>query len=98
MSGTLVVLVALMTAKILRSRKIHTDDTSVPVIVPGETKTKTGHFWAYCGDDQHLYSVYDFTLSHCRDGPARWLRGTAAMSRPTRTEGMTASPSSRRVA
>jgi len=75
MSGTLVVLVALMTAEILRSRKIHTDDTSVPVIVPGETKTKTGHFWAYCGDDQHLYSVYDFTLSHCRDGPARWLRG-----------------------
>jgi len=62
-------------AEILRSRKIHTDDTSVPVIVPGETKTKKGYFWAYCGDDQHRYSVYDFTLSHCRDGPARWLQG-----------------------
>ncbi len=75
MSGTLALLVALMAAEILRSRKIHTDDTSVPVIVPGETKTKKGYFWAYCGDDQHRYSVYDFTLSHCRDGPARWLRG-----------------------
>ena len=75
MSGTLTLLVALMAAEILRSRKIHTDDTSVPVIVPGETKTKKGYFWAYCGDDQHRYSVYDFTLSHCRDGPARWLQG-----------------------
>ena len=45
------------------------------MIVPGETKTKKGYFWAYCGDDQHRYSVYDFTLSHCRDGPAWWLRG-----------------------
>lgn len=75
MSGTLVLLVALMAARVLRSRKIHTDDTRVPVILPGAGKTKTGYFWAYCGDDQHRYSVYDFTLSHCRDGPAWWLRG-----------------------
>jgi transposase len=75
MAGTLTILVALMATGVLRSRKIHTDDTSVPVIVPGERKTKTGHFWAYCGDEEHRFSVYDFTLSHCRDGPARWLQG-----------------------
>jgi hypothetical protein len=45
------------------------------VIIPGEAKTKTGYFWAYCGDKEHPCSVYDFTLSHCRDGPARWLQG-----------------------
>jgi hypothetical protein len=89
----------MMAAEILRSRKIHTDDTSVPVIVPGETKTKNGYFWAYCGDDQHRYSVYDFTLSHCRDGPARWLRGYCGyLSRPMPMEATTASPSSRTVA
>jgi transposase len=75
MSGTLTLLVALMAAGVLRSRKINTDDTRVPVIIPGEARTKTGYFWVYCGDDQHRYSVYDFTLSHCRDGPAWWLRG-----------------------
>ena len=75
MSGTLTILVALMAAQILRSRKINTDDTRVPVLIPGEAKTKTGYFWAYCGDKEHPCSVYDFTLSHCRDGPARWLRG-----------------------
>jgi len=75
MSGTLTILVALMAAQVLRSRKINTDDTRVPVILPGETKTKTGYFWGYCSDEEHRLSVYDFTLSHCRDGPARWLRG-----------------------
>ena len=75
MSGTLTILVALMAAQILRSRKINTDDTRVPVIIPGEAKTKTGYFWAYCGDKEHPCSVYDSTLSHCRDGPARWLQG-----------------------
>jgi transposase len=75
MSGTLTILVALMAAQVLRSRKINTDDTRVPVILPGESKTKTGYFWGYCSDEEHRLSVYDFTLSHCRDGPARWLRG-----------------------
>jgi transposase len=74
MSGTLAILVALLAARVLRSRKIHTDDTRVPVILPGQPKTKTAYFWVYCGDEEHRYSVYDFTLSHCRDGPAWWLR------------------------
>jgi hypothetical protein len=64
-----------MAARVLRSRKISTDDTRVPVIVPGEAKTKTGYFRVYCGDEEHRFSVCDFTLSHCRDGPTRWLQG-----------------------
>lgn len=74
-SAAVTLLVALMLAEVLRSRKIHTDDTPVKVIVPGEGKTKQGRFWVYCGDDQHPYTVYDFTMSRARDGPALFLSG-----------------------
>ena len=59
-----------------------TDDTPVTVLggeKPGSTK---GRFWAYIGDDEHPYSVYDFTMSRARDGPAAFLRTTAGSSRP----------------
>jgi transposase len=68
-------LVALMMAQVLRSRKIHTDDTRVKVIVPGEKQTREGRFWVYVGDLAHPYSVYDFTMNRTRDGPARFLSG-----------------------
>jgi transposase len=38
---------------------------------PGSTK---GRFWAYIGDAEHPYSVYDFTMSRARDGPATFLK------------------------
>ena len=38
---------------------------------PGSTK---GRFWAYIGDAEHPYSVYDFTMSRARDGPAAFLK------------------------
>ncbi|RAP71037.1 transposase IS66 family protein, partial [Candidatus Erwinia dacicola] len=28
-------------------RKLHTDDTPVPVLAPGRKKTKTGRIWTY---------------------------------------------------
>ena len=69
------VLVAWMIAHVLRSRKIHTDDTPVKVLRPGEPQTRLGRFWVYCGDEQHPYTVYTFTLSRARDGPAQFLAG-----------------------
>jgi len=74
-AGTVTLLVALMMARVLQSRKVHTDDTPVKVIVPGEQQTKQGRFWVYCGDDPHPYTTYDFTMSRARDGPATFLSG-----------------------
>ena len=68
-------LVAFLMAQVLRSRVIHTDDTRVPVILPGEPQAHRGYFWVYVGDTNHRYSVYEFTLRHSRDGPARFLSG-----------------------
>ena len=68
-------LVALMVAQVLRSRKVHTDDTPVQVIVPGKSQTQQAHFWVYVGDALHPYSVYDFTMRRTRDGPAQFLSG-----------------------
>lgn len=65
----------LMKQRLLRSRVIHTDDTTVPVLDPSLPHTRTGRFWVYCGDLDHPYSVYEYTPSRQRDGPANFLNG-----------------------
>ena len=60
---------------VLDSRVLHTDDTSVKLLDPREAKAKTARFWAYLGDRQHPYVVYDFTESRKRDGPQQFLAG-----------------------
>ena len=37
---------------IMASDRLHTDDTTVPVLKPGNKKTKTGRLWAYVRDDR----------------------------------------------
>ena len=64
----------LMVDRVRRSRVIHTDDTPVSVLDPMLPKTRTGRFWVYCGDPQNPYSVYDYTASRKRDGPASFLK------------------------
>ena len=64
----------LQKARVLLSSVLWTDDTHVTVIggaTPGSTK---GRFWAYIGDDEYPYCVYDFTMSRARDGPATFLK------------------------
>ncbi|MDA1277910.1 MAG: IS66 family transposase [Verrucomicrobia bacterium] len=58
--------------RVLQSSVMWTDDTGVTVLggIKGSFK---GYFWAYLGDRQHPYTVYDFTNSRSRDGPARFL-------------------------
>ena len=67
-------IVRAMTREVLASKKIHTDDTPVPVqdrLHP--TRTRTGRLWVYLGDRHHPYTVYDYTPSRKRDGPVRFL-------------------------
>jgi transposase len=58
---------------VLLSPVLWTDDTHVTVLGgehPGSTRAR---FWAYIGDAEHPYSVYDFTMNWSRDGPASFL-------------------------
>jgi hypothetical protein len=67
-------MVARMTERIRQSRAIHTDDTPVPIQSPGEGKCRKGRLWAYIGDSENPYVVYDYTPDRTRAGPASWLR------------------------
>jgi hypothetical protein len=37
---------------VLAGRKLHADDTPIPVLSPGNGKTKTGRLWTYVRDDR----------------------------------------------
>lgn len=45
-------LVAALEHHVLSGDKLHADDTPVPVLAPGEGKTKTGRLWTYVRDDR----------------------------------------------
>jgi len=62
----------LQRARVLQSSVMWTDDTHVTVLGGAKGSFK-GYFWTYIGDDQHPYSVYDFTNSRSRDGPTSFL-------------------------
>ncbi len=68
-------LAELQKALVLQSPVIWTDDTPVTVLGGEQPGSSTGRFWVYIGDDGHPYSVYDFSASRCRDGPAAFLEG-----------------------
>lgn len=72
-AGLLEPLYKLQCDLVLQSPLMWTDDTSVTVL-GGPKGSFPGYFWTYLGDDQHPYSVYDFTKSRTRDGPATFLR------------------------
>ena len=67
-------LVRVMAREALASKVVQTDDTPVPVLDrlhPG--RTRTGRLWVYRGDDEHPYTVFDYTPSRKRDGPVAFL-------------------------
>lgn len=68
-------LVALMGQRVLQSRLIHSDDTHVKLRVVGAAKTQKAHLWAYIGDADHPYVVFDFTADHAATGPVTFLEG-----------------------
>ncbi|MCO6439043.1 MAG: IS66 family transposase [Phycisphaerae bacterium] len=60
-----------MVQRVLQSHVLATDDTVMPMQHPG--KTRKARMWIYQGDESQPYNVLDFTVSHSRDGPARFL-------------------------
>jgi transposase len=63
----------LMVSRVLQSRYLHTDDTTVKNRRPPEDASATARLWGYLGDDEHPYNVFDFTTSRRRDGPEQFL-------------------------
>ena len=63
----------LMKERVLASKAVQTDDTPVPVLDPELPRTRTGRIWTYVGDDEHPYTVYDYTPNRSRDGPEEFL-------------------------
>ncbi len=45
-------LVEALRRHVLAAHKLHADDTPVPVLAPGNGKTKTGRLWTYVRDDR----------------------------------------------
>jgi len=64
----------LATGVVLTSHVVHTDDTSVRVRDAWRKEKHTGHFWPYVGDALHALTVFDYTPTHQRDGPAAFLK------------------------
>jgi transposase len=66
----------LMVRRVLESRVIGTDDTVMPMLDRGggAGKARKARMWVYIGDDDNPYTVFDFTPSRSRDGPARFLK------------------------
>jgi transposase len=77
---TLEPLVDALKRYVLDTNKIHGDDTPVPVLAPGNGKTKTGRLWTYVRDDRPSGSTEPpavwFAYSPDRKGehPANHLR------------------------
>jgi transposase len=51
-SELLAPLVVAVRDHVMSAGKLHTDDTPVPVLAPGNGKTKTGRLWTYVRDDR----------------------------------------------
>jgi transposase len=54
---------------VLAGGKLHADDTPIPVLAPGNGKTKTARLWTYVRDDR---------ASGCTTPPAVWFAYTPA--------------------
>ena len=60
---------------VLTSKVLHTDDTTVPVRDEQQSTHRYGRLWDYIGDADHPGVVFDYTVTHARDGPATFLKG-----------------------
>jgi transposase len=74
-SELLTPLYELMHTRLLLSRVLHGDDTGVKLRVRGSTRTTKAHLWAYIGDADYPYVLFDFTRDYTADGPTQFLAG-----------------------
>jgi len=63
----------LLIAVVLKSRALHTDDTTVKLQDPVLHRLSTARLWTYLDDQAHPYNVFDFTRTRKRDGPQQFL-------------------------
>jgi transposase len=64
----------LMHKRLLLSRVIHDDDTTVKLRVAGAKRTSKEHLWAAIGDADYPYVVFDFTADYSNDGPKDFFK------------------------
>ena len=64
----------LMIEIVLESAALNTDDTPVKIRNAWKKLKYTGRFWTYVGDALHPLTVFAYTDSRKRDGPAEFLR------------------------
>jgi transposase len=64
-------LYTVMCGRVRRSHVIHTDDTGIKMLEPGQCRNCK--FWTYVGDDANPYVVYEFSLTREGENPARFL-------------------------
>jgi transposase len=92
-SELLAPLVEALRKHVLAARKIHADDTPVPVLAPGNGKTKTGRLWTYVRDErpagENTAPAVWFAYSPDRKGehPRLHLKRFKGLSRPMPTQG-----------
>lgn len=69
-------LVALMADLVRQSKALHTDATSMPFVdLPTALgRTLSGQMWAYVGDRDHPFNVFDFCRDHSAAGIDAFLR------------------------
>jgi transposase len=65
-------LYALLKARVLAAKVVHTDDTPIPVQDAGREHCRTGRIWAYVSTGGVAYQA---TEDRCRDGPLAFLKG-----------------------
>jgi transposase len=57
----------------LKSKKLHTDDTKVPVLDPTRDQTREGRMWVYVGDEAHAHNVFDYSQTREKKHPEKFL-------------------------
>jgi transposase len=75
----------LMLSTVLSSPKVFADDTTLPVLDPGNGRTKTGRLWCYAVDNRpwqgpgHPVAAYAYSEDRKAEHPASHLKGFRGM-------------------
>lgn len=71
----LTALYRLIVQRVKDSKVIHTDETMMPVLVPGQGQVHRGRMWTFLGDAVHPYVAYVYTRTKESKWPRDWLKG-----------------------
>lgn len=60
---------------VLASKRINTDDTTIPTLDGTLEHTRTSRMWVYVGDKMHSHTVYDYSPTREKEYPEKFLNG-----------------------